>query len=431
MEKHSLATIIASLTAVVLPITIPAEETATLQIDELVAQALANNPEMQFYAAEIDAAKADRRVAGRLRNPELDLELGRKRASGEGFSSEGLVYSASLAQPIDWPGRMGLRKTIANGDVRLAELGLERFKTFLAGRVRSKAYRLSVLQEKAAIAAEVSDRFNAVKEVLVQREVGGVTPLLEIRAIDAASVIMEKEALEAAVEMQKVLLNLNQLMGRRADSPLVVGRTAYEFPEVASIGTLLASALQHNYDMHIRRAELTQQGFRVSLAEKERYPTLKIGPYFSREDAGDTESEIGLGLSLELPVFRTGRAKVDHAKARRLQAMATMHATARDLERQVAEAVLIYKNSQKRLATWSEERIQSFREAAELADRHYRLGAVPVATYIELQENYLEALEAINDVKAEALEAALELDRITGASISTVTYTQNARNKKD
>ena len=56
------------------------------------------------------------------------------------------------------------------------------------------------------------------------------------------------------------------------------------------------------------------------------------------------------------------------------------------------------------------------REAAELADRHYRLGAVPVSTYIELQENYLEALEAINDVKAEAFEAALELEQLIGAN---------------
>ena len=55
-------------------------------------------------------------------------------------------------------------------------------------------------------------------------------------------------------------------------------------------------------------------------------------------------------------------------------------------------------------------------DAAEMADRHYRLGAVPVSTYIELQENYLEALAAINDVKAEALAAALELEQLTGAN---------------
>ena len=104
-----------------------------------------------------------------------------------------------------------------------------------------------------------------------------------------------------------------------------------------------------------------------------------------------------------------------------------MQATARELEREVATAALVYKNSRKRLQTWSPERIQSLQEATELADRHYRLGAVPVATYIELQQNYLEALEAINDVKAEALEAGLELEQLIGTSQSLVKTESTSR----
>jgi len=391
-----------------------------MSIDALVTKALASNPEIKFYEAEILAAKAGRRLAARPGNPELDLEVGRKRSRSDGFSSEGFAYAASLAQPIEWPGRIGLRKSIANGDIRLAELGLARFKTYLAGRVRTLAYRVSIQQTKANTAAEVSDRFTAVKEVLVQREAGGVTPMLEIRAIDAASVTMEKAALDAAVEMQRVLLELNQLMGRQADAPLVVSRVEFDYPDYGSVGSLLAKALTNNYEVHIRKAELAQQGLRVSLAKNERYPTVTVGPYVSQESAGEREREAGIGLSLELPLFRRGKEKIDHAKARQIQAQAMMHATARQLERDVAEATLVYKNSVSRIKTWTPERIESFREGAELADRHYRLGAVPVATYIELQKNYLEALEAINDVKAEALESALELEQLIGTTKSLV-----------
>ncbi len=425
---RTLSILLLSLLAFALFGSVSAEEKPEpMTIESLVINALAKNPELQFYESEIVAAKAGRRVAGRPGNPELDLELGHKRSSGSDFSAEGLTYSVSLAQPIEWPGRIGLRKAIANGDIRLALLGLERFKTRLAGEVRSLAYRLSTAQDKAAVAEEVSGRFNAVKEVLVQREAGGVTPILEIRAIDAASVVMEKEAFEAAIEMQKVLLQLNQLMGRRADTPLIVARTEYDFPETPGFAELMASALTNNYRMHIRRAELAQQGLRVSLAKNERFPTVNVGPYYSEERAGEREREAGIGLSLELPIFRNGRVKVDKAKARRMQAQASMHATARELEREVAEAALVYKNSGKRLASWSSERIQSLREAAELADRHYRLGAVPVSTYIELQENYLEALEAINDVKAEALEAALELEQLIGATQKLVKTEKTAK----
>ena len=120
-----------------------------MAIEKLVTTALSQNPEIRFYQSEIVAANAGRRVAGRPGNPELDLELGHKRSSGGDFSAEGLAYSVSLAQPIEWPGRVGLRKAIANGDIRLALLGLERFKTRLAGEVRSLAFRLSTAQDKA------------------------------------------------------------------------------------------------------------------------------------------------------------------------------------------------------------------------------------------------------------------------------------------
>jgi cobalt-zinc-cadmium efflux system outer membrane protein len=58
--------------------------------------------------------------------------------------------------------------------------------------------------------------------------------------------------------------------------------------------------------------------------------------------------------------------------------------------------------------------VQHFQEAAEVADRHYRLGAVPISTYVELQDKYLEAVEGLLDTKKEALEAGQNLELLTG-----------------
>ena len=177
-------------------------------IDGLVTQALARNPELRYYKAEIAVAKADRKSAGKLPNPELDLEVGRKKVTGGDAKAEGITYSVTLAQPIEWPGRLGLRKAIADRDIALAELGLERFSAYLAARVKVLGYALATQQENAATAAEVADRFTSVKEVVVQREPGGVAPMLEAKIIEAAEVVIQREAGEAAVEMQEALLEL-------------------------------------------------------------------------------------------------------------------------------------------------------------------------------------------------------------------------------
>jgi outer membrane protein, heavy metal efflux system len=91
----------------------------------------------------------------------------------------------SVQQTIEWPGRIPLRKAIANHQIQLAELGLAQFKTALAARTRTLAYNLFAAQEKAAAAQEVADRFQQLREVLVQRDPAGLTPLLETRIIEA------------------------------------------------------------------------------------------------------------------------------------------------------------------------------------------------------------------------------------------------------
>jgi len=391
------------------------EQSVPLSIDQLVSRTLAANPEVKFYEAEILAAKAGRRTAGRLPNPELSLDLGRKRISNGNAAAEGLAYSVTLAQPVEWAGRLGLRRAIANGDVTLAELGLEQFRSYLAGRVRLLAFSLALQQENTAAAIEVSDRFTAVRDILVQRDPAGAAPMLESRIIQAAAIGVQHRAGNSEVEMQKALLELNQLMGRRANSSLIVRRTEFTPPAEVDLESLLAKAAANNFELRIRRAEIEQQGIKVEMAKNERYPTFVVGPHFSQERAGDNETVVGIGISVPLPLWNDGTDKVDIAEARRLQASATLNAALREVERQVTEAALILNTRRQRLEGWKPDTLQSLQEGATLADQHYRLGAIPVGSYLEMQDRYLEALGAINESKLSAMQAALDLEQLTGS----------------
>lgn len=394
---------------------VAADKPAAIAISELVAKTLATNPEIRFYEAEIAAAKAGRATAGRLSNPELSLDLGQKRIRGGDARAEGLAYSVALAQPIEWPGRLGLRKAVANRDIALAELGLERFKAFLAAKVKTLGYALAAQQENAAAAAEVADRFTSVREVIVQREPGGIAPALEAKIIEATEVVVQRKAGEAAVEMQKAMLEINQLMGRRADTPLEVKRAEFPMPAASTLAALLNTAAEHNYDLRVRRSELEQQGLKVALAKNERYPTFTVGPSLSQERADTKDTIIGLSVSVPLPLWNNGQPAVNAAEARRIQAEASLQSSLREVERQITEAWLILQTQQKRLDGWKPDALHSFAEAAQLADRHYRLGAVPLSTYIEMQDKYLEATEAINATRLEVLRAALDLEQLIGA----------------
>lgn len=410
------------LTLLTLPV-LAEDKPQPLTLTQLVGRTLAANPEIRFYEAEIASAKAAGSAAGRPSNPELSLEVGQNRLKGTESRSNGLAFAASLAQPIEWPGRLGLRKAIANRDIALAELGLERFRFHLASRVRVLGYTLAAQQEVAAAAGEVAARYAALREVMVQREAAGIAPQLESVTVEAATLVAESRAATAGVTVQKALLELNQLMGRRADTPLIVKRDAFTLKTAPSLDSLLGTAMKNHYDLRIRRAELEQQGFKVELAKNERYPTFTVGPFVEVQNTRslDDQTVAGIGISFPLPFWKSGKAEVTSAEARQVQAQATLSSAQREVERQVTESALLFKTQQSRSAVWKGDAIAKFSEAAALADRHYRIGAVPMSTFVELQDKYLEAVESISEAQSQALEAALALEELTGAPASLVT----------
>ena len=117
----------------------PAEQ---MTLEAVVADVLEHNPELNFYSAEIAAAKGGARTAATWANPELSTTVGDKRVTGGGLAAEGVAWSVSVQQTFEWPGRIPLRKAIANQQIQLAELGFAQFKAALAARTRVSRLRL-------------------------------------------------------------------------------------------------------------------------------------------------------------------------------------------------------------------------------------------------------------------------------------------------
>lgn len=409
-QTHILATLV-SLCAV------GAVAAEPVSLEALVEQALTDNPELRFYEAEIGAARGERRTAGAWANPESSSEVARKRLRGDAVA-EGTAWAASVTQTFEWPGRVSLRKAIANRQIDLAHAGLEQFRSALAAQVRQKGFALYGAQRREAAAQEVAARGEELVATLVQREPAGVTPLLETRAIEATVIKLRRDALEASREAKAALFELNALRGRPISQPLEITGVVVDLPDIAPVEELLRRAWQGNFELRQREIELAQQGFRLRLAENEAWPSISLGPQFSQEKAGsEKESIAGLSVGVPLPLWNRNQGGIETANARLTQAEASLNVTLRDLERKIRDNAAAYEQLRKELARLNPKTADQLREAAILADRHFRLGAVPLATYLEVQQSYLEALSAIFSTQGDALNARAELDLLTGASI--------------
>ncbi len=396
-------------------------DTGIATFDSLVSEVLEKNPELKLYEAEIATAKGARKTAGQLANPEVSGSLGQKRVwdSEDTLTGKGKTEDISATQTFEWPGRIGLRKAIADRDIELAELGLEQFRVTLALRTKIAVYDSLATREKATATRDVADHFSALREVLVQRGQAGLTPQLETRVIEAMELNMQRKASQASLAAQGALLNLNQLRGASPDAKLsLVPLNILFHPLKKDQAELIDLAKANDFSVRNRKIELIRQNSQVGLAENERLPAVSVGPSFSQERAGDRERVIAAVVSVPLPLWHLNQGNIDSARAERTKAETTFNISEREAERMVIETIAVYKTKLSEMAKWQPDSIQHFKEAAELADRHYRLGAVPVSTYIELQTQYLETIEGLQDTKKEALEAANQLNLLTGTDLA-------------
>jgi cobalt-zinc-cadmium efflux system outer membrane protein len=145
------------------------------------------------------------------------------------------------------------------------------------------------------------------------------------------------------------------------------------------------------------------------------------------QDGSSLDRIVGVGVAFPLPLWRPRAANIAASEAKRQQAVAVLAVARREVERRVLSASRGYDSRIAELAHWRSDVVAQFESAAELADRHYRLGAVPATTYVELQKQYLDAVEAHLDTRREALAALVELEQATGLDLIRASNSQPAR----
>ncbi len=389
-----------------------------ISINSLAAKALATHPEVRFYEAEIAAAKGGQKTASMLANPELQTSLGTWRVKDLGNSADGPAWAVTLSQTFEWPGRLALRKALALKQTEVAQLGLDQFKAALTGRVRATAWKLMSAQEKAHAAEEVSKRLTDLATVLLQRDPTGPAPRLEARIIQASALTLGSQATAARRELMEARFALNQLLGEKPDHEIEIKQERLVLKPMPALVKLLATARQKNFDLRARVLDVEQQGFQVKLAENERWPAFTVAPYYQQQKAESRETQFGLGVTIPLPLWNKNKGNIETAKARQTQAEMMLAAQVRELERAVASESSAYSIYGAELAKWPLDLLESFHQAAAEADEHYRLGALPLSTYTELQKQYIEAVNAVLESQFGALKARMELEQLTGSKLT-------------
>ncbi|RZM07987.1 MAG: TolC family protein, partial [Sphingomonas sp.] len=220
----------------------------------------------------------------------------------------------------------------------------------------------------------------------------------------------------ADAEANSALYELNQLRGAPFAARLRIVRPDMSLPDLPSGTTLAANATANNFELKALRAQFEQQGLRVDLARKARLPIVGVGPYYDRARSDIRETNYGVRLSTTIPLWNRQAGEVAVEQGRQAQANAALINAERRVARDVFDQAAQYEAKRSALGKWDGNTPRSFADTAEEANRNFQLGAIPLAIYMQMQQSYIDATNALLDTRREALEALLMLRALNGGT---------------
>ena len=321
-----------------------------LSADDAVQVALLNNRSLKAIYEQLGVAQADLVQAGLLRNPVFDAEI--KFAEGGGGTQLELAVVQEFLDVFQVP----LRKRIARQSFEAAKLRVGGAVLDLAGRVRQAFYiyqgatQMVEMRQSVVEAAGVAHDF--AQRLL---KAGNITELQLARERAAH----EQARLDLAAAESDVLATrerLNALMGlwgRDAvawKAPLRLADVPGEEIDVAAVES---RAIKRSIELAAARADVETTadtlGIRRAFALG---GDVELGAAAEREPEG--EWTVGPAVSVPIPLFDTGAARVSRAQAELRRARQAYAATAievRSAARAARDALLAARRRAEHLRT--------------------------------------------------------------------------------
>lgn len=391
---------------------------APLTADGAVEVSLLRNRGIQAVYEELGIAQADLVQAGLLGNPTLGATVRFPDKAGAVIDSE-----FSIAQDFLNVFTLSLRKHVAELQFEQAKLRVGSEVLQLAADVRGAYFALLAAQHMSGMLREISQGQDAIRELSQrQREAGNINDLelsLEVDAAQSARAVVARSDAEVLQDRER-LARLLGVFGAEA-----AFKTAEILPEMPDadppLERLESAAIERRLDLAAARAERDVVAGLLSTARGTRYfPAVQIGVASQRETPEGLRAT-GPTLSLELPIFDQGQARLARLEAQARQADARVEDLAVRVRSEVREA----RNrlvQQRGIVDFYRRNVLPLRERIlKQSQLHYNAMQIGLVQLLNARQNqtnaYREYVESLRDYWT----ARSDLDLAVGGRLASAT----------
>lgn len=397
-------------------------------LTSLIAEALANNPEV--HASQARWALFESRIAqaGALEDPMLMLRI------DNGLLRDPLNFSRDsatakvigLSQAVPFYGKRELRRQSAELDVQRSHLETEERKLSLRRMVSETWYRLFLTKRSLELldgSIASLDDLNRFAETLYAVGQGGQQDVLlgQVRRSK-----MEDERLELLRQRRSLAATLNILVYREADSELPPMSELRMQPVTQTLTELEALADVHLPQLQAPVVLEAKAEVGRKLAEKEFFPDVTVALEYMQRDPSEMDKDgydmYSAGLTFNLPVYKERRrAMLAEAEAEGRMARQERAMIQNQIRLTLTDALARLERLEKTAELYRDGLIPQAEQSLEAALAAYRAGRAEYMTVLDSQMSLFEYnrdyFEAITEHQ---MQRAL-IEEAVGTVLSDVT----------
>ncbi len=399
-------------------------QTKGLTLHDALSRVLEANPGLEASELEVKAAAARISKAGLRPNPDLEAEIQNLPALGSNHLFRSTEVELLISHRWETGGKRNLRMQAAENDKDVAGQALELIRTDLITDTRHAFADVVADQERLANSRELTRLARKSHAIVVDRvSAGKVSPVEQIRSLASLAAI----ELEEQKQEQELAASKDRLAALWGGTSLEFehAESQFEIPQVLSEAEVCK---ENTPDMKLADAKVEFRRSALALEQALRKPDITFTAGFRRSNPEAFNAWVA-GISFPLPLFDKRQGAIAEARIRLEKASVEKKNIERNLHSALSKARNSYDIAVLESTSLAKTVLPAAAEALNLTQEGYRLGKFEYLNVIDAQHTYAQLQRRQIEVIVTGLKAAIEIDRLRGCNLSSVSAMEVSNEK--
>jgi outer membrane protein, heavy metal efflux system len=400
------------------------QDTLRLSLTEIERMFLENNAVLLAQRLNIDAQKAYTTQARVWDNPQLSIRefnfyVPDADKLEDGLPANARQFSIELEQLITTAGKRSKNVELHKVNSEIAENVYYDILRSLKYELRTSYFELALNQE---IIKVLEEELSSVEILLESMQIQLDEQFISLRdfiRVQALRQNLFKEILEHKREVQQLITKLTIFISTENNAYILANIQDLDLDRNIrqDLDNLIALAFKERSDLAISRNEIALSKMNLSLQRAMAYPDISLSAGYDRY-GGIFKDYIGLGMSIDLPLFNRNQGNIKAARFELEQAELLNKHT----ELQVRSEIIASYNTLLEVSEtrnlFSTDYLTNYENMMQAVRENYLNRNLNLIDYLDFFESYKETKFGFFNVQTELLKSKEELIFSIGTEIN-------------